>query len=164
MKKRVFGRKLKRDVNERKALFASLISSLVLHGRIKTTEAKAKAIKPTVEKLITKAKNKGKMARKHLLRFLSPRIVDKIIKNIAPRYAKRPGGYTRIIKLGERLKDNAKMVIMEFVEEDKREEEKKEAQEEKQKQETKPDRTKSKKSKKEQKIKNEKGNKTNKRK
>lgn len=116
MRKRVFGRRFKRNVNQRKALFKSLINSLVINGRIQTTEAKAKAIKGEVEKLITKARNKGDQARDHLLRHLNPDIVDKILLEIAPRFKGRPGGYTRILRLGTRMKDNARMVLLEFVE------------------------------------------------
>lgn len=118
MKKNVFGRKFKRDVNERKALFKSLISSLVLNGRIKTTEAKAKGIKGEVDKIITKAKNKGEKARILLASQLTSPAIDKLIKEIAPGFSKRPGGYTRILKIGKRFGDDARMVLMEFVERD----------------------------------------------
>lgn len=116
MRKRVFGKRFKKDTNQRKALFRSLINGLIINGRISTTEAKAKAIKGKVEKLITEAKNKGEQARDNLLRNLNPDIADKIIKQIAPRFKERPGGYTRILRLGTRLKDNARMVLLEFVE------------------------------------------------
>jgi len=100
----------------RKALFRSLIRGLVLHGRIKTTEAKAKAIKGEVEKFVTKAKKRGEEAEYHLLKNLSHDLVIKIISEIAPRFKERQGGYTRIIRLGRRLKDNAEMVLLEWVE------------------------------------------------
>lgn len=115
MRKRIFGKKLKRTTNQRKALFKSLTQALVLHGRIKTTQAKAKAIKGEVEKLVTYAKNKPENAKQHLQKSVSYKTVDRII-NIAPVFKARPGGYTRIIKLGGRTKDNAAMVILEFVE------------------------------------------------
>lgn len=115
MKKGVFGRQFKRDIDERTALFRGLVSALILKEKIKTTEAKAKAIKSQVEKIVTKAK-KGEEARNFLQRFVYQDALDKLIVNIAPRFEKRQGGYTRIIKLGERLSDKAKVVLMEWVE------------------------------------------------
>ncbi len=117
MKKNVFGRKLKRDKNERTALFKSLMSSLVLSERIKTTEAKAKAIKPAIEKLVTKAKKNEEGARKVLQKNLSRPAFEKMLKDIAPRFSKRQGGYTRIIKLGKRFGDDAPLVVIEWTEE-----------------------------------------------
>ena len=116
MRKNVFGRQLKRDTNERKALFKGLMSSLVLEERIKTTEEKAKAIKGQVEKLVTKAKKRGKMAQDMLGQDLMPKAIEKLINEIAPRFQKRAGGYTRIVRLGRRFSDNANMVLMEWVE------------------------------------------------
>ncbi len=115
MRKRVFGKKLKRTTNQRKALFRSLTQALVLHGRIKTTEAKAKSIKGEVEKLITYAKNNKDNAPHYLQRHVDAKTAAGIIK-IAPVFANRPGGYTRIIRVGSRTKDNAAMVLLEFVE------------------------------------------------
>jgi large subunit ribosomal protein L17 len=115
MKKQVFGRHFKRDANERKALFKNLLTSLVMEERITTTEAKAKAIKAAADKLVTKAKKGGPDA----LRRLSPDVrydaVTKLVNTIAPRFADRPGGYTRIIKVGHRVADNAPQVVMEWV-------------------------------------------------
>jgi large subunit ribosomal protein L17 len=116
MKKNVFGRKLKRDKNERKALFKSLMSSLVLHEKIETTEAKAKAIRAEIDKLVTKAKQGGNSANLVLEKSLSRPAFDKIIKEIGPRFSKRQGGYTRLIKLGKRFGDDAPVVILEWVE------------------------------------------------
>lgn len=116
MRKRVFGRKLKRTTNQRKALFKSLTHALVLHGRIKTTEAKAKSIKGEVEKLITYAKNNEANAFHHLQKKVAVSTAEGIITNIAPLFKDRPGGYTRIVKIGSRKKDNATMVILELVE------------------------------------------------
>ena len=79
MKKKVFGRKLSRDKNERKALFKSLISSLILSEKIETTEAKAKAIKPEIEKLVTKAKQGNESAKIVLQKNLSRRAFEKIL-------------------------------------------------------------------------------------
>ena len=116
MKKHVYGRKFKRDANERKALFKNLLTSLVLEERIKTTEAKAKAIKAAADKLITKVK-KGEMADKLLHADVNQDAVKKLIADIAPRFAKRAGGYTRIIKIGKRrVADNAEMVYIEWTE------------------------------------------------
>jgi large subunit ribosomal protein L17 len=115
MKKQVFGRHFKRDANERKALFKNLLTSLVIEERITTTEAKAKAIKAAADKLITKAKKGGPDA----LRSLAPDVrydaVTKLVNTIAPRFSDRQGGYTRIIKVGRRVADNAPQVVMEWV-------------------------------------------------
>ena len=116
MKKNVFGRKFKRDVNQRKALFKSLMSSLVLKERIKTTLAKAKAIKADVDKLITRVKKGEDEARRLLGKSLSQDALEKLITKVAPRFKERSGGYTRIIRLGRRVSDHASMVIMEWVE------------------------------------------------
>jgi len=119
MKKKVFGRKFKKNVNQRRALFKNLMRSLVLNEEIKTTEAKAKSIKGEIEKLVTKAK-KGKSSEYHLQKSINKDAVNKLIEEIAPRFSKRPGGYTRIVKLGNRMKDNAEMVLLEFVEKGKK--------------------------------------------
>lgn len=115
MKKKVFGRQFKRDIDERKALFRGLINSLILEEKIKTTEAKAKAIKAQIDKIITKAK-KGESARNFLQKLVYKDLLDKLIKDIAPRFEKRTGGYTRISRIGERLSDKAQMVLVEWVE------------------------------------------------
>lgn len=117
MKKQVFGRQLKRDTNERKALFKGLVSSLTMYERIETTEEKAKSIKGHVEKLVTKAKkNDSEHARRLLQAYLTHEALQKMLTDIAPRFVDRPGGYTRILKIGNRFNDNASMVIMEWVE------------------------------------------------
>lgn len=116
MRKQVFGRKFKRDANERKALIKGLMNDLVLKETLKTTEEKAKSIKGQVEKLVTKAKIKGDAARTLLQPYLTPKAIEKVIKELAPRFAGRPGGYTRIVKLGERFGDNASMAVIEWVE------------------------------------------------
>ena len=89
MRKNVFGRKLKRDIKERKALFKSLMSSLVLKERIQTTEAKAKAIKGDVDKLITTVKKNEDNARRFLTKSLSPEALEKLIKKVVPRFKNR---------------------------------------------------------------------------
>ncbi len=116
MKKKVFGRQFKRDTNERKALFKGLMTSLVMLESIQTTEHKAKAIKAQVEKLVTKAKVRGQESRQFLQPYVSAEAVEKLMLNLAVRFAKRPGGYTRIIKLGNRFSDNAAMAVIEWVE------------------------------------------------
>ena len=116
MRKQVFGRQFKRDKNERKALFNGLISAMVMHGKITTTEEKAKSIKADVEKIVTKARKDEATARRLLQGILKNHEIDKMINEIAPRFKNRPGGYTRIIKTGRRFSDNASMAIMEWVE------------------------------------------------
>ena len=111
----MFGRKLKRTTNQRKGLFKSLAQAMVLHGRIKTTEAKAKAFRGEIEKLITMAKAHETNAMQFLQKNVPPKTADGIIR-IAPLFKDRQGGYTRIVKIGSRKKDNAPMVILEFVE------------------------------------------------
>jgi large subunit ribosomal protein L17 len=115
MKKHVFGRHFKRDANERKALFKNLLTSLVIEERITTTEAKAKAIKAAADKLITKAKKGGPDAVRRLAPDVRYDAVTKLVNTIAPRFANRQGGYTRIIKVGHRIADNAPQVVMEWV-------------------------------------------------
>lgn len=116
MRKNVFGRQFKRDTNERKALFKGLMSSLVMQERIQTTEEKAKAIKGSVEKLVTKAKKRGNEAQQYLLPYLHEDAVKKMMGEIAPRFTNRPGGFTRILRVGKRFNDNASMVLIEWVE------------------------------------------------
>lgn len=115
MKKQVFGRHFKRDTNERKALFKNLLTSLVIEERITTTEAKAKAIKAAADKLVTKAKKGGPDAMRSLAPDVRYDAVTKLVNTIAPRFADRQGGYTRIIKVGRRVADNAPQVVMEWV-------------------------------------------------
>lgn len=110
MKKKVFGRRFKRDRNERKALFRSLITSLVIKGKIETTEEKAKAVKGDVDKMITLAK-KG---QRGLSKYIFPNAMDKLTE-VLPAFASRNSGYTRLIRKGKRLSDNATMVVMEWV-------------------------------------------------
>ena len=115
MRKNVFGRQFSRDTNQRKALFKSLISSLILQESIKTTLEKAKAIKGDVDKIVNKAKNGDRELKIQLLqRHLGVDAMNKVIKDIAPRFVDRSSGYTRLIKLGRRFSDNAAMVLMEW--------------------------------------------------
>lgn len=115
MRKRKKGRKLSRERDQRRALLKALVSSLFLNEKIKTTEAKAKEISKFTEKSITRSKLGNLAARRYLLRFFSPKIVKKLVEEIAPRYKARAGGYTRIIKLGPRKGDGAKMAIIGLV-------------------------------------------------
>lgn len=116
MKKNVFGRKLSRDKNERRALFTSLMSALVMRERIVTTEAKAKAIRADVEKLVTKAKDGSNAAKLILKKSLSQAAFDKILNEIAPRFDKKQGGYVRLVKIGRRFGDDAPTVLIEWTE------------------------------------------------
>lgn len=115
MKKQVFGRQFKRDANERKAMFKNLLTSLVMEERITTTEAKAKAVKGAADKLVTKAKKGGPDAMRNLAPDIRYDAVTKLVNTIAPRFADRQGGYTRIVKVGRRVADNAPQVVMEWV-------------------------------------------------
>jgi large subunit ribosomal protein L17 len=113
------GKKLGRDSAHRKALYANLAGSLIEHGRIKTTEAKAKAVKPFAEQMITLGKRGDLHARRLALAELrSQDVVHVLFAEVAPRFADRPGGYTRIVKLGPRQGDAADMVFLELVDHD----------------------------------------------
>jgi large subunit ribosomal protein L17 len=109
--------KLSRETSHRKALFANLAREVIDHERIQTTEAKAKAVKPEVERLITLAKRGDLHARRQAMARLGQDkfVVYKLFEEIAPRYADREGGYTRILKLGPRKSDSTEMVFLELV-------------------------------------------------
>ena len=110
-KKRKFGRKM----NQRDALVRSLARSLVLHSRITTTTAKAKELRPFVEKLVTKAKTGTLADRRLIITKIGGEVeADMLVTTIAPKYKTRPGGYLRIIKLPDRLSDAAPMAVIEF--------------------------------------------------
>jgi large subunit ribosomal protein L17 len=115
MRKLNKGRKLSLKVGPRKLLLRVLVNNFLLHEKIKTTEAKAKELRSIAEKMITRAKNVNLANRRLLARELTPENTKKIVNEIAPRYKERQGGYTRIIKLGPRNSDSAKMVIIELV-------------------------------------------------
>jgi len=115
MRHRKHGRKFGRVRKVRKALLRSLIRALVLKDKITTTEPKAKEMRPRMERLVTKAKE-GTLAARRLVAARTDReVAKKLFSEIAPRYASRLGGYTRITKLGARKSDNARMAIIEFV-------------------------------------------------
>jgi large subunit ribosomal protein L17 len=110
------GRKLGRDASHRKALYSNLAGSLIEHGRIRTTEAKAKSVKPIAEQMITLGRRGDIHARRQALAYLrSQDVVYKLFSEVAPRFADRPGGYTRIVKIGPRQGDAADMVYLELV-------------------------------------------------
>jgi len=113
------GKKLGRDSAHRKALYSNLAGALIEHGRIKTTEAKAKAVKPIAEKMITLGRRGDIAARRQAVAYLrSKDVVHKLFAEVAPRFADRPGGYSRIVKLGPRAGDAADMVYLELVDHD----------------------------------------------
>ncbi len=142
MRHRVHGRRLGRDTSHRKALRKNLIAHLICHEQIVTTEAKARMLRPATEKMITVAKRglvKGeqdpqsvvharRLAAAKLPKIMTVEdedgnyedvdVVQKLFSEIAPRYANRPGGYTRMIKIGKRPGDNADMAVLMLVEEE----------------------------------------------
>jgi len=119
MRHRVGGRKLQRTSSHRAALFRNMAAALIKHEQITTTVAKAKELRPYVEKLITLAK-KGGLSNRRLAhaRLLDDAQLTKLFDTLAPRYAERNGGYTRIIKAGIRASDAAPIAIIELVDRD----------------------------------------------
>jgi large subunit ribosomal protein L17 len=116
MRHRRSGKKLGRSPAHRKALYSNLAGSLIEHGRIKTTVAKAKAVKPVAEKTITLGRRGDLAARRQALAYLrSNEVVHLLFAEVAPRFTARPGGYTRIVRLGPRYGDASEMVYLEFV-------------------------------------------------
>ena len=110
------GRKLRRTTPHRLAMFSNQLASLMTHERIQTTISKAKELRPLAERLITTAKNDGVAARRRVYRWIPDHVtVKKVFESIAPRFVDRPGGYTRILKLGARRGDAAEAAILEFV-------------------------------------------------
>ena len=109
--------KLSRDSAHRRALMRNLCRDMIQHERIRTSQAKAKAVKPQLEKLITLGKRGDLHARRKALAELGQDkfLVHKLFEEVAPRYADRPGGYTRIVKLGPRRSDSTEMVFLELV-------------------------------------------------
>ena len=117
MRHKVKGRKFDRPGDERAALFRSLVKDLVRHERLKTTEAKAKEVRPIAERMITLGKDGTLHARRQALAYINDKdVVKKLFDDVAPRFASRPGGYTRIVKLGPRNGDGALMAQLELVE------------------------------------------------
>ena len=117
MRHRKAGRQLRRTSEQKLALMRNLATSLIENGAIETTVAKAKELRPFVEKLITKARNGTLHARRLAGRHVQKRAAaDKLFQEIGPRFAKRPGGYTRILKTGHRKGDGADMARIELIE------------------------------------------------
>lgn len=108
-------RKFGREKKQRQALMSSLAQALILHGRIKTTQAKAKSLKIYIEKLMTKGKKSNLASFRRLLTELDRPAAQKLFKELAPRFIQRSGGYTRVRKLPRRQSDGAEMAIIEFV-------------------------------------------------
>ena len=122
MRHKKAGRKLNRNTSQRKALFRNLIQALIIHEEIKTTKAKAKAIKRLIDKLVTKAKKGTLHARRQILAFLpDKKAANKLVDEIGVRFKKRTSGFTRFVRLGKRRGDDAMMVKIEFVEKKKKE-------------------------------------------
>ena len=116
MRHRVAHRKLGRTTEHRISLLRNLAASLIAHGRIRTTEAKAKELRPFVEKLVTLGKRDSLHARRRALSILPRKeAVQKLFGDVSPRFSERPGGYTRILKLAHRQGDGAAMAFIEFV-------------------------------------------------
>jgi large subunit ribosomal protein L17 len=117
MRHRKAGRQLRRTSEQKLALMRNLATSLIEHGAIETTEAKAKELRPFVEKLITKARTGTLHSRRLAGRHVQKReAADKLFQELGPRFAKRPGGYTRILKVGHRKGDGAEMARIELIE------------------------------------------------
>lgn len=119
MRHRIAGRKLGRTTEHRWAMLRNLVTSLFEHGRVKTTAAKAKEVRPLAEKLITLAKRGDLHSRRQVLRVVrSPEIVRKLFEKISTNFQMRNGGYTRIIKLGNRPGDGAPVSLIELISSD----------------------------------------------
>jgi len=116
MRHRKKGKILDRKKAPREALLRNLAASVILYEKVKTTEAKAKAVRPFVERAITTGKSPSLAARRKLMKFFyTDHAVKKILEVLGPKYKERPGGYTRIVKIGHRKNDGADMVQLELV-------------------------------------------------
>jgi large subunit ribosomal protein L17 len=114
----VFGRKLSRTKNQRTRLFSNLVRDLIIHGKISTSLAKAKAVQPLMEKLITKAKKGTDANRRRILETIADsKVTDMLLKDAKDRFTQRTSGYTRIIKTGIKRKDATEQVLLSFVDE-----------------------------------------------
>ena len=117
MRHRIAGTQLGRSTSHRRALYRNLVTDLLNYEKIITTEAKAKEVRSLAEKMITLGKGGELHHRRQALSFVIDKsVVDKLFSALAPRFAERPGGYTRIVKLGPRIGDGAPMVQLELVE------------------------------------------------
>ena len=116
MRHKISGRKLSRPTSHRMAMYRNLVTDLLNYEKIITTEAKAKEVRGMTEKMITLGKTGGLHSYRRALTFITDKkVADKVLSELAERYAQRPGGYTRIIKLGPRLGDGAPVVQIELV-------------------------------------------------
>lgn len=116
MRHKIAGRKLSRSSGHRAAMYRNVVTDLLNYEKVTTTEAKAKEVRSLAEKMITLGKKGGLHSRRQAASFiLDKKVVDKVFTELATRYAERPGGYTRIAKLGPRLGDAAAMVQLELV-------------------------------------------------
>jgi large subunit ribosomal protein L17 len=116
MRHKIAGRGLSRDSGHRKALYRNLVTDLLKHEKIVTTEAKAKEVRGMAEKMITLGKKGGLNCYRQALAFITDeKVAAKVFSELGPRYKERPGGYTRITKLQPRLGDNARMAQLELV-------------------------------------------------
>ena len=116
MRHRVAGRKFDMPTAQRMALFRGLVRDLFIHERITTTVPRAKEIRPMAEKMITLGKEGSVHSRRRALMFVTDKdLIAKLFADIGPRYATRPGGYTRIVRVGKRLGDGADMAVIELV-------------------------------------------------
>lgn len=116
MRHLVKGRKLRRNTAHRKSLLRNLVTSFLEKERMRTTLAKAKAAKPLAEKMITLAKQDTLQTRRRALKFIYKKpVVRKLFEELGPRFSERPGGYTRIVKIGPRSGDGAEMAYLELV-------------------------------------------------
>ena len=115
MNHRQKGRKFGRETKQRKELLRDLARALILNNKINTTQAKAKGLRPYIEKLVTKAKNKNLASNRLLISELGRSSAQKLTKEIVDKFSERKGGYTRVINLPPRLSDGSKMAIIEFV-------------------------------------------------
>ena len=116
MRHKIAGRKLGRRTSHRRALYRNMVTDLLRHEKLVTTEPKAKEIRSIAEKMITLGKKSGLHSYRQALSYIiDKKVAEKVFTELAPRYADRPGGYTRITKLGPRLGDGAPMVQLELV-------------------------------------------------
>lgn len=119
MRHKIKGSKLNRTSSHRKAMFANMATALIMNEQIKTTLPKAKALRPIVERLVTKARNGTLAARRDIISRIRDIVAaEKLISILATRYKERPGGYTRVIKAGFRYGDRAPVAYIEFVDRD----------------------------------------------
>lgn len=108
-------RKFHREAGQRNALMKALVTALIMNGKIKTTEAKAKELRPKIEKIISKARVKNINTIRAIRTMLAEAVTKKLFDDVAIKYTERNGGYTRIVKLGQRKSDGSKMAHIEFV-------------------------------------------------